>query len=84
MGDNIISTRTKFDKFIDKDEIGGPNDHYQNLSYKLANLASIWYIFFCLLRHWLLNISFLSIDYIIDDMSTVLLNYFKLLLTREW
>ena len=42
MADNIINTRNKFDKFIDKDEIGGPNDHYQNLSYKLANLASIW------------------------------------------
>jgi hypothetical protein len=42
MGDNIINTRTKFDKFIDKDEIGGPNDHYQNLSYILTCLATKW------------------------------------------
>ena len=33
--------RKKYEKYIDKDEIGGPNDEYKNLSNKLGDLASM-------------------------------------------
>lgn len=42
MGENVINIREKFDKFIDKDEVGGPNDNYKRLANEFGNVASIW------------------------------------------
>ena len=89
MGDNVINVRTTYDKFIDKDEIGGPNDSYQNLSIKFGNIASTWQAQINLdikieIKSNDIKTYFLSVDFIIEDMSTILANHFKILLTREW
>ena len=38
----FLNLRDKFDKFIDKDEVGGPNDQYQLLGAKTDAVAELW------------------------------------------
>ena len=38
----FLNIRNKYDKFMDKDEVGGPNDLYEKLGVKISNVSAIW------------------------------------------
>ena len=38
----FLDIRDRFDTFMDKDEVGGPNDQYKALGNKLAKVAQVW------------------------------------------
>ncbi len=40
----FLNIRNKYDKFIDSDEIGGPNDQYEILGARIASVSEIWYL----------------------------------------
>ena len=37
----LLNIRNKYDKFMDKDEVGGPNDLYENLGVKISQVSSL-------------------------------------------
>ena len=42
MRDCFINIRNKYDKFMDKDEMGGPNDQYVKLGVKIIKVSDLW------------------------------------------
>ena len=38
----FIGIRNRYDKFIDKDEIGGPNDQYEKLGARVETVSDAW------------------------------------------
>jgi hypothetical protein len=42
--DCFLNIRDKYDKFMDRDEIGGPNDVYLSLGEKMLTVSDIWYL----------------------------------------
>lgn len=41
--DCFLTIRDKYDKFMDRDEVGGPNDAYEALGLKIIKVSDIWY-----------------------------------------
>ena len=90
----FLNIRNKYDKFMDKDEVGGPNDQYEKLGVKIANVSAIWYAHTFKIVFPILNEAFgytfyffwsHSLDIIIEDMIKCLdEHYFKVLLSKEW
>jgi hypothetical protein len=46
MRDKFLSYRGEYDKLIDKDEIGGPNDEYQQIANRFTTLSYQWLIIY--------------------------------------
>lgn len=44
---DFLNMRNKYDKFIDKDEIGGPNDQYEILGSKITKVSSLCQDYIC-------------------------------------
>lgn len=40
----FLNIRDKYDKFMDRDEIGGPNDAYEGLANKILRVSDLWYV----------------------------------------
>jgi hypothetical protein len=44
MRKNILNLRKKFESLMDKDEVGGPNDKYQQIANSFSSLSRLWYL----------------------------------------
>lgn len=40
--DCFLNIRDKYDKFMDRDEVGGPNDAYEALGVKIIRVSDVW------------------------------------------
>jgi hypothetical protein len=43
MRKNTLNLRKQFESLMDKDEIGGPNDKYQQIANDFLGLSRLWY-----------------------------------------
>ena len=40
----FLNIRNKYDKFMDKDEVGGPNDQYEKVGAKMIRVGDLWLV----------------------------------------